>query len=123
MSTAQPDLNSVTIVGRTGQDPELKYFESGSVKVSFSLAVNRGGSQHKETDWFNIEAWGRTAEVVGEYLKKGREAAVHGKLAVRSYKDDAGNEREFLSVVATDVKFLGSKRENEGGSPQQSGGY
>ncbi len=109
-------MNSVVIVGRTGQDPELKYFESGSVKASFSMAVNRGGSKdNRETDWFNIEVWGRTAEVVGEYLKKGREVAVNGRLNVRKWNDDAGNERDFLSVVATDVKFLGSKRDNEGG--------
>ncbi len=122
----QGGLNSVTIVGRTGQDPELKYFDSGSVKAKFSLAVNRGGRDNRETDWFNIEAWGRTAEVVGEYLKKGREVAVNGRLSVRQWKDDAGNERDMLSIVASDVKFLGSKRDNEmgsyagGGSPERA---
>lgn len=112
----QGSVNSVVIVGRTGQDPELKYFESGSVKASFSLAVNRfAGKDNRETDWFNIEVWGRTAEVVGEYLKKGREVAVNGRLNVRRWNDDAGNEREYLAVVAQDVKFLGSKRDNEAG--------
>lgn len=112
----QGSINSVVIVGRTGQDPEIKYFDSGSVKASFSLAVNRfSGKDSKETDWFNIEVWGRTAEVVGEYLKKGREVAVNGRLNVRRWTDDAGNERDFLSVVANDVKFLGSKRDNADG--------
>lgn len=116
-------LNSVVIVGRAGQDPEIKYFESGSVKASFSLAVNRfgGSKENRETDWFNIEVWGRTAEVVGEYLKKGREAAISGRLNVRKWTDDAGNEREYLSVVANDVKFIGSRRDAEGGG--YGGGY
>lgn len=111
-------INSVVVVGRTGKDPELKYFESGSVKASFSLAVNRFGSskEKQETDWFNIEVWDRTAEVVGEYLKKGREVAVSGRLAVRKWTDEAGNTRDFLSVHATDVKFLGSRRDTESGT-------
>ena len=107
-------VNSVTIVGRAGKDPEIKYFESGSVKASFSLAVNRP-TKERETDWFNIDVWGRSAEIVGEYLKKGREVAVNGRLSVRKWTDEAGNERDALSVVANDVKFLGSKRDNEGG--------
>jgi single-strand DNA-binding protein len=111
---SQGGINNAVVVGRAGQDPEIKYFESGSVKASFSVAVNRP-SKEKETDWFNIEAWGRTAEIVGEYLKKGREVAVSGRLNVRKYTDQAGNERDFLSVVASDVKFLGSRRDNEGG--------
>jgi len=111
---SQGGINNAVVVGRAGQDPEIKYFESGSVKAAFSVAVNRP-SKEKETDWFNIEAWGRTAEIVGEYLKKGREVAVSGRLNVRKYTDQAGNEKEFLSVVASDVKFLGSRRDNEGG--------
>lgn len=116
-------INSVTVVGRTGKDPELKYFESGSVKASFSMAVNRFGSskEKQETDWFNVEVWDRTAEVVGEYLKKGREVAVAGRLAVRKWKDEAGNERDYLSITASDVKFLGSRRDTEGFGSYGSG--
>lgn len=122
-STSQ-GLNHVTVVGRAGQDPEIKYFESGTVKASFSLAVNRPGSrENRQTDWFNIEVWGRQAEVVGEYLKKGREVAVSGRLSVRSWVDDAGNEREFLAVAANDVQFLGSKRDNAGGDYGGGGSY
>lgn len=113
-------LNHVTIIGRAGKDPELKYFESGTVKASFSLAVDRPTSrENRETDWFNIEVWGRTAEVVGEYLKKGREAAISGRLNVRKYNDDAGNEREYLSVNAQEVKFIGGRRDTEYASPPQ----
>ncbi len=111
----QGPLNTAVVVGRAGKDPELKYFETGTVKASFSVAVNRPTSrENRETDWFNVEAWGRLAEITGEYLKKGREVAVSGRLSVRKWTDDAGNERDFLSIVATDIKFLGSKRDNEG---------
>ena len=116
---AQSGMNQVVIVGRAGKDPEIKYFDSGSVKASFSLAVNRP-TANKETDWFNIEIWGRPAEITGEYLKKGREAAVSGRLSVRKWTDDAGNERDALSITATDIKFLGSRRDNEGGGGSYS---
>lgn len=122
-ATETPCVNHVTIAGRAGKDPEVKYFDSGSVKASFSLAVNRGFKENKTTDWFNIDVWGKTAEFVGEYLKKGREVAVTGRLAVRKYNDDAGNEREFLSVVAADVQLLGSKRDNDDGGSYGGGGY
>lgn len=119
-ATATASINQVTLVGRTGQDPELKHFDSGSVKASFSLAVNRPGSkENRQTDWFNVEAWGRTAEIVGEYLKKGREVAVSGRLATRTWQDNAGNEREWMWIQATDIQLLGSRRDQEG---FQSGG-
>ncbi len=116
----QNGMNSVVIIGRAGKDPEVKYFETGTVRASFSLAVNRiGGSKDNPiTDWFNIDAWGRTAEIVAQYLKKGREAAVAGRLNVRKWTDEAGNERDALSINASEVKFLGSRRDNEEG-----GGY
>jgi single-strand DNA-binding protein len=119
--TQTASLNSVTLVGRAGKDPEIKYFDSGSVKASFSLAVDRPGSkENRTTDWFNIEAWGRLAEVMGEYLKKGTQIAVTGRAAERRYNDAAGNERVWLSINATDIKLLGSRRDNEGGG---GGGY
>ena len=108
-------INSITLVGRAGKDPEIKYFDSGSVKASFSLAVDRPGSkENKVTDWFNIEAWGRLAEVMGEYLKKGTQIAVSGRAAERRYNDAAGNEKSWLSITANDIKLLGSRRESEG---------
>lgn len=114
--TNSPSLNTVALVGRAGKDPEIKYFDSGSVKASFSLAVDRPGSrENKVTDWFNVEAWGRLAEVIGEYLKKGTQVAVSGRISERRYNDAAGNERIWLSVVANDMKLLGSRRDNEGG--------
>lgn len=112
-------MNSVTLVGRLGQDPEIKYFESGSVKAKFSVAVDRNFSkENRITDWFNIEVWGRTAEFVGEWVKKGALVSVTGQMDVNAYTDQAGNNREWLYVKAADVRFVGSKRDS-----QQGGGY
>lgn len=106
-------MNTVVVVGRTGQDPEIKYFESGKVKTAFSLAVNRWDSKTKEevTDWFNIDVWDKQAEFAGEYIKKGRLVAVDGRIAVNKWKDASGVERERFNIVATNVRLLGSKRD------------
>ena len=114
----QASANHVVLVGRAGKDPEIKYFDSGSVKATFSLAVDRPSSkENRITDWFNVDAWGRLAEIMGEYLKKGRQVVVSGRIAERRYNDTAGNEKSWLSIVATDIKLIGSARqENDGGS-------
>lgn len=106
-------MNSVVVVGRTGQDPEIKYFESGKVKTTFSLAVGRWDSKTKTevTDWFNIDVWDKQAEFAGEYIKKGRLVAVDGRLACNKYKDASGNDKEWFHIVATNVRLLGSKRD------------
>ncbi len=105
--------NSVVIVGRLGQDPEIKYFESGSVKAKFSLAVDRSFSrENKVTDWFSIEVWGRQAEFVNEWVKKGALISVSGQLEVNRYNDQAGNPKEWPFIRANDVRFVGSKRDN-----------
>ena len=82
-------MNTATIIGRAGQDAEIKYFESGKVKTTFSLAVNRWDYKAKEetTDWYNIEVWDKQAEFAGEYLKKGRLAAVDGRISVSKWTD------------------------------------
>ncbi|MEM0950610.1 MAG: single-stranded DNA-binding protein [Cyanobacteria bacterium P01_H01_bin.74] len=105
--------NSVIIVGRVGQDPEIKYFESGSVKAKFSVAVNRNYSKENPiTDWFSIEVWGRRAEFVGEWVKKGALVNVMGQLEVNRYNDQAGNPKEWWFIKASDVGFVGSKKDN-----------
>lgn len=106
-------INSVVIVGRTGQDPEIKYFESGKVKTSFSLAVNIWNPLTKKEDahWFNIELWDKQAEFAGEYLKKGRLASVEGRLSCRKWTDASGAARENFSVIGQSLKLLGSKND------------
>lgn len=105
-------VNSIVIVGRLGQDPEIKYFESGSVKAKFSVAVDRGFKENKTTDWFSVEVWGRTAEFVGEWVKKGSLVSVTGTLETNRYNDQAGNLKEWPYIKAADVSFVGSKRDS-----------
>jgi len=108
-------MNTATVIGRAGQDAEIRYFESGKVKTTFSLAVNRWDSKSKEnvTDWFNIEVWDKQAEFAGEYIKKGREVAVDGRISISKWTDQTGEEKERFLVVANDIRLLGSRRDVE----------
>lgn len=108
-------MNTATIIGRAGQDAEIKYFESGKVKTTFSLAVSRWDAKTKEdtTDWYNIEVWDKPAEFAGEYIKKGRQVAVDGRISISKWTDQAGEERERFLIVANDIRLLGSKRDAE----------
>ena len=109
-------MNTATVIGRAGQDAEIRYFESGKVKTTFSLAVNRWDSKSKEnvTDWFNIEVWDKQAEFAGEYVKKGREVAVDGRISISKWTDQTGEEKERFLVVANEIRLLGSRRDVEG---------
>ena len=108
-------MNTATVIGRAGQDAEIRYFESGKAKATFSLAVNRWDSKSKEnvTDWFNIEVWDKQAQFAGDYVKKGREVAVDGRISISKWTDQAGDERERFLVVANDIRLLGSRRDTE----------
>ncbi len=108
-------MNTATIVGRAGQDAEIKYFESGKVKTTFSLAVDKWDAKTKEnvTDWFNIEIWDKQAETAGELVKKGRLVAVDGRISVSKWTDQAGEERERFLIVANSFRMLGSRRDAE----------
>ena len=106
-------MNSVVLVGRAGQDPEMKYFETGKVKTSFSVAVNRWDSKTKAevTDWFNVELWDKVAEVAGEYVKKGKLVAIDGRLQARKYQDASGAQKEWYSIVASNLRLLSGRNE------------
>ena len=108
-------MNSVVVVGRAGQDAEIKYFESGKIRTTFSLPVNRWDSKTKAevTDWFNIDVWDKQAEFAGEYIKKGRLVVVDGRIQSNKWKDASGEERERYLIVANNVRLLGSKRDAE----------
>ncbi len=108
-------MNTATIIGRAGQDAEIKYFESGKVKTTFSLAVNRFDSKTKTEvpDWFNIEVWDKQAEFAGEYVKKGRQVAVDGRISISKWTDQTGEDRERFLIVANQIRLLGSKRDAE----------
>ncbi len=107
-------MNSVVIVGRAGQDPEVKYFESGKVKTTFSVAVSRWDykSKAETTDWFNIELWDKSAEIAGEYVKKGRQVCVDGRLVSNKWTGQDGEQKERFVIRANTLRLLGSKNEN-----------
>ncbi len=103
-------VNVVMLVGRTGKDPEMRYFESGRVKTTFSLAVNRP-TKEKETDWFDVELWGRQAEVAGEYVRKGSLIGVEGRLDFSRWTDDGGVRHVRPYIHGTNLRLLGSKKD------------
>jgi single-strand DNA-binding protein len=114
-------INNATLLGRLGQDPEVRYFDSGSVKARFSLAVDRPGKgEAKQTDWFNIEAWGKLAEFSGEWLKKGTLVSVQGSIEINNWQDQTGNTRETPLIRASEIRFAGSKRDSQAGQGNSS---
>ena len=108
-------MNTATIIGRAGQDAEIKYFESGKSKTTFSLAVGRWDSKTKEevTDWYNIEVWDKQAEFAAEYVKKGRQVVADGRISVSKWTDQSGEERERFLIIANQIRLLGSKKDSE----------
>lgn len=109
-------LNKVFIQGRLVSDPELRHTENGVAVVSFRLAVDRdfkGKDGEKKADFFNVVAWRGTGEFVSRYFSKGRMAVVDGKLQVRDYTDKEGNKRYATDVVADNVYFGDSKRDQK----------
>jgi single-strand DNA-binding protein len=109
-------INTVILVGRVGQAPSIKYFESGKIQTNFSLAVNRPKSssvQEDITDWFRIEIWGRFAEIANEYIRRGTLVGVEGKLEFKKWKDSFGNEKESFVIVASNFRLLSSKNDIE----------
>ena len=123
-------LNHIVLMGRLTRDPELRRTGSGVAVASFTLAVDRdyaAQGAEKETDFVDIVAWRNTAEFVSKYFTKGRMAVVSGRLQIRNWQDKDGNKRRSAEVVADNVYFGDSKRDNaEGGFnqvPQQQPAY
>ena len=118
-------LNHIVIMGRLARDPELRRTGSGIAVTSFRLAVDRdfapkdGGE--RETDWIDCVAWRQTGEFVSKYFTKGRMAVVSGRLQIRTWTDKDGNKRRSAEVVADNVYFGDSKRDDHAGSAY--GGY
>ena len=116
-------LNHIVLMGRLTRDPELRHTGSGVPVAGFSLAVDRDftdkQSGEKETDFIDVVAWRNTAEFVSKYLAKGRMVVVSGRLQIRNWVDKEGNKRRTAEVVAENVYFADSKKENSGAQ----GGY
>lgn len=109
-------LNKVMIIGRLGRDPEMRFTPSGQSVCSFSVATdsrwtNKAGEKQEKTEWHRVKAWGRLAELVSEYLRKGSQVFVEGRLETSEYTDKAGVKKYSTDLVANEVVFLGSKPE------------
>ena len=113
-------INSVTLVGRAGRDPEVRYFESGTVVANLTMAVNRR-NRNDEPDWFNLEIWGKQAQVAADYVKKGSLIGITGSFKLDSWKDRNTGEDRNKPVVRVDrLELLGSKRDSENGNFQNN---
>jgi len=111
-------VNKVILIGRLGKDPELKYTPSGAPVAKFSLATDevfkdRSGEQQKHTEWHNIVAWNKLAEICSEYLTKGKQVYVEGSIRSRQWQDQSGNKRTAYEIVARQLTMLGSRAESE----------
>ncbi|MFN0111124.1 MAG: single-stranded DNA-binding protein [Blastocatellia bacterium] len=120
-------FNKIVIVGYLGKDPEIRYLTDGTAVCSFSVATterkkDKSGEFQDATIWFKISVWGKQAEAANQYLSKGRQVYLEGRLSQQEYTDRDGNRRTSLEVRATDVQFLGPRSGDEGGggSYQQS---
>jgi single-strand DNA-binding protein len=119
-------INKVILVGNLGKDPELSYLPSGQSVAKFSLATSRSykdksGELKEETEWHNIVAWGKLGEICAQYLTKGRQAYIEGRIQSRTWEGKDGQKRTSVDIVASDVQMLGGRGEGGGGG-ERSGG-
>lgn len=106
--------NKVQLIGHLGNTPEIINLESGKKLAKFSLATNETyqtakGETVKETQWHNLVAWGKTADIIAKYVQKGNEIAIEGKLVSRSYDDKNGNKKYVTEIVVNELLMLGGK--------------
>lgn len=116
-------LNKVLLIGNLGADPELSYTPNGTAKATMRLATRevwtgKDGQKGERTEWHRVIAWGRLAEICGQYLTKGREVYIEGRLQTRSWEDRDGNKRWTTEVIASGMQMLGGGR----GAREEGGG-
>lgn len=109
-------VNKVILIGRLGGDPEVRYTTNGGAVANFNLATNeswtdKNGQKQERTEWHRVVIWGKMAELCGQYLSKGRQAFVEGRLQTREWNDKEGNKRYTTEIVAQNVQFLGGPGE------------
>lgn len=127
-------VNKVILIGNLGADPELRYTAGGMAVARFNIATKeswtKDGNKEERTEWHRIVAWGRLAEICGEYLAKGRQVYIEGRIQTRSWEDKEGNKRYTTEIVAQTMQMLGPAgdrpvpdRDFPGGGPKgESGG-
>jgi single-strand DNA-binding protein len=120
-------INKVILVGNLGRDPEIRYFQDGTAVANFSIATSdswtdkQSGEKKERTEWHRIVAFRRLAEICGEYLSKGRQVYIEGKLQTREWEDKDGNRRFTTEIVAQTMQMLGSRE--SGGAGRQDDYY
>lgn len=117
-------VNKVILVGNLGKDPEVRYLPSGDAVANITIATsskykNKAGELVEETEWHRVTFFGKLAEVVGQYLKKGRPVYVEGRIKTHKYTDNAGVEKYSTDIIANEMQMLGS-REDQGEQGQQA---
>jgi single-strand DNA-binding protein len=122
-------LNKIMLIGNLGKDPEIRYTPDGTPVATFSLATgenwtDKNGTRQEHTEWHNIVAWTRLAELSKRYLSKGRQVYVEGKIRTREWNDRDGNKRRTTEVLASQIVLLGSRPQNidAGQQPQEPEG-
>jgi len=110
-------LNKVQIIGHLGKEPEMRYTPSGKPVTTFSVAVSRSwssadGERHSETEWFNVVAWGNLAEICKQYLTKGQQVYIEGRLQTRHWDDKEGVKHTSIEVVANEMMMLGDRKDH-----------
>lgn len=121
-------INKVILVGNLGQEPELRYTGNGTAVCNMRLATNEAykdaeGNMVEKTEWHSVVAWGRLAEICGEYLKKGSQVYFEGSLQTRSYDDKEGVTKYVTEIKAREMMILGGRGDAGGGFDQDQGGY
>ena len=121
-------LNKVILIGRLGRDPEVRYMPNGEDVCNFSVATSetwndRNGQRVERTEWHNITMYRRLAEIAGQYLKKGSQVYLEGRIQSRKYQGKDGIERTAYDIIANEMKMLGGRNDNSGGAPYDDGGY
>lgn len=115
-------LNKVMLIGNLGSDPEIRHTPSGQAVVNFRLATNevfggREGTERQErTEWHRVIAWGKLAEICNEYLRKGRQVYIEGRIQTRNWQDPQGNQKYMTEIVAQSMMMLGGRAEGGSGS-------
>ncbi|MFQ6114506.1 MAG: single-stranded DNA-binding protein [bacterium] len=121
MATGKGTVNKVILLGRLGQDPELRYTPNGAAVTTLSLATNEvwkdsEGAKQERTEWHRVVLWRKLAEIAGEWLKKGSRVYIEGRLQTRSWEDKDGVKRYITEVVASTMTLMDTKAESERGA-------
>ena len=129
-------MHKTTVIGNLGSDPEMRYTPNGVAVTSFSLASNRkyktsDGESREEVTWFRITAWNKLAEICNQWLTKGKQVYVEGRIKINTYENNSGEFRASLELTANEIQFLGGgqgdnqsggqRQENQGGGNRQQG--